>query len=313
MRVEEVLLLVDHAPAGDDGTATAHDACRAFECKRNVLEQKSCVDRKVVDALFGLFNKRIAEHFPREVVSDAVHLFECLVHRHRSYRYWAVAQNPFARFVDVLAGREVHHRICTPAHGPDHLFDFLFNRRSDRRVSDVGVDFREEVTSDNHRFAFRVVHVGRDDGAAFGEFLAHEFRRDGITVAAKNFVHLLVFADGDVFHFARDDAFAGVLHLSLVGAVFFQAFADPRFTEAFKSFLYINRLVGVAISATRIVNREHGAFRVVERNFAHGDFQIRKNLTGDINLARLWKRLEKAVGFRHIRSFCSITNQVQGV
>ena len=60
-------------------------------------------------------------------------------------------------------------------------------------------------------------------------------------------------------------------------------------------------------------DREHRAFRVVERNFAHGDFQIRENLAGDINLARLRKRLEKAVGFRHIRSFCSITNQVQGV
>ena len=64
VRVEEVLLLVDHAPAGDDRTATAHDARRAFERKRNVLEQKTCVDRKVVDALFGLFDKRVAEYFP---------------------------------------------------------------------------------------------------------------------------------------------------------------------------------------------------------------------------------------------------------
>src|SRR5207249_9738548 len=35
-----------------------------------------------------------------------------------------------------------------------------------------------EVATDDHRLAFRVIDVGRDDGATAGDFITDKFRRD---------------------------------------------------------------------------------------------------------------------------------------
>lgn len=45
-----------------------------------------------------------------------------------------------------------------------------------------------------------MVNIGRDDGAASGDFVANEFRG-------------AIFADGDEFHFRSDDAFSGKMEL----------------------------------------------------------------------------------------------------
>jgi len=78
-----------------------------------------------------------------------------------------------------------------------------------------------------------VVDVGRDDRAAASDFFAHELGRDDFRntgaeavpgmllleqAAGASFLKLHVFADGHVFHFWRDDAFARVVHLADVGA-----------------------------------------------------------------------------------------------
>ena len=102
-----------------------------------------------------------------------------------------VADDPFAGFVDVLAGGEVHHRVRAPADAPDHFFHFVVDRGGQRRVADVGVDLGEEVAAENHRLEFGMVDVGRDDGAATGNLVAHEFRRDD-------------FGDGRHRNFRRD-------------------------------------------------------------------------------------------------------------
>src|SRR6185295_5890240 len=99
----------------------------------------------------------------------------------------------------------------------------LLNVGSGGGVADVRVDFAPESDADAHRFEIAVMDVGRDDGAAAGDFAANEFGLD-----------LLAF--GDVGHFFGDQAFAGEVHLGHVaraigaGLVGF-AFFDPTITE----------------------------------------------------------------------------------
>ena len=195
------------------------------------------VDGEVVHALLGLFDQRVAEDFPGQVFGHAAHLLERLVDGHRANRHGRVAHDPVACGVDVLAGREIHHVVGAPTDRPHQLFHFFFNARRDGRVADIGVDLDEEVAANRHRLHLGVVDVGRDDGAAPGHFVAHEFGRDDARDAGAHGVahqallaacilHVLrhpfalaVFADGHVFHFGGDDAFARVVHLRDVTGV----------------------------------------------------------------------------------------------
>jgi hypothetical protein len=213
--------------------------------QRHVAEQHAGVDGEVVDALLGLFDQRVAENFPGQVFGLAVDLFQRLVDRHGADRHRAVADDPLARFVDVLAGGQVHHRVAAPADRPGHLLDLLLDAGAQGRVADVGVDLDEEIAADDHRLGFRVVDVVRDDGAAAGDFVADEFRGDffrqagaevlALVLAAEKVGHFLphfagrpqrfevgatvvVFADGDELHLRGDDALAGVMHLADVPA-----------------------------------------------------------------------------------------------
>ncbi len=232
------------APLGHDRAAARDDAGHALGRQRHVAQQHAGVDREVIDALLGLLDQRVAEDFPGQVFGLAVDLFQRLVDRHRADRHRRIADDPFARFVDVLAGRQIHHRVAAPADRPGHLVDFLADRRRHRRVADVGVDLHQEVAADDHRLDFRVVDVGRDDGAAARHFLAHEFGRDRFGVGMRGAERLarmlaahqsrpafrrigpealqalpgirarrMVFADRDVFHLRRDDALPRVVHL----------------------------------------------------------------------------------------------------
>src|SRR5690606_36352241 len=80
--------------------------------------------------------------------------------------------------------------------------------------------------ADDHRLEFGVIDVGRNDGAAAGDFAADEFRGDeigdgGAEGFALSYAYSFsphVFADGDEFHLRRDDAAAGVLELGDGGA-----------------------------------------------------------------------------------------------
>ena len=246
--VEKILLVMREAPFGHDGPTATDDAGHAFGGEGNEAEEHAGMDGEVVDALFGLLDEGVAEDIPGEVLGLAACFFEGLIDGDRADGHRRVAQDPFARGVDVFSGGEVHHGVGAPFGRPAHFFDFFPDGRGHRTVADVGVDLHEEVAPDDHRFVFRMVDVGRDDGTAGGDFVAHEFRRDFAgdslretaedggreftvrTLAAAGmllaqalavdvFRHVRevgathVFPDGNVFHFGSDDALAGIPEL----------------------------------------------------------------------------------------------------
>jgi hypothetical protein len=204
--------VVRQTPLGHDRAAAADDAGHPVGGQRHVAQQHAGVDGEVVDALFGLFDQRVAEDFPGQVFGLAVDLFQRLIDRHGADGDRAVADDPFARFVDVLAGGQVHHGVAAPADRPGHFLDFFLNAGPERRVADVGVDLDEEVAADDHRLAFRVVDVVGDDGAATGDFATDEFR-------------------GDFFRDAGAEVLAGVL-AARAGRPFFRPFC--RLTAAIR-------------------------------------------------------------------------------
>ncbi len=233
MRVEEVLLVVRQAPLGHDRAAAGNDAGDPLGGQRHIAQQHAGVDGEVVDALLGLFDQGIAEDFPGQVLGDAVDLLQRLVDRYGADRYRAVAQDPLAGFMDVLAGGQVHHRVGAPADAPGELLHFFLDRRAQRAVADVAVDLHQEVAADDHRLKLGVVDVRRNDRAAAGDFLADELGGDFLRdvgaeavprvllveqAGGPGFLQLHVLADGDVFHLRGDDAFLRVVHLRDVGA-----------------------------------------------------------------------------------------------
>ncbi len=187
------------------------------------------MDGEVVHALLGLLDQGVAEQLPGQVLGDAVDLLQRLVDRHGTDRHWRVADDPFAGFVDVLAGGQVHHRVRAPADAPGQLGHFFFDRRTQRRIADIAVDLHQEVAADDHRLQLGVVDVRRDDGTAPGYFVANEFggyflRNRGTEAlpgmllgeqaSRARFLQLHIFADGDELHLGRDDALTRVVHLA---------------------------------------------------------------------------------------------------
>ena len=110
------------------------------------------MDGEVVDTLLALLYQCVAEYLPCEVFCLTVDLFESLIHRHCAYRNGAVAQNPLACLMDVVASREVHQCVATPLAAPYSLLHLFFNAGSSGRIADVGVYLYEEVGADDHRF-----------------------------------------------------------------------------------------------------------------------------------------------------------------
>ena len=210
------------APLGHDRAAARDDAGDAVSGEMDVAEPHAGVDGEIIDALLALLDQRVLVAFPIELDGVAVDLLQRLIDRHGADRHRRIAQNPFAGVVDVAAGGEVHHRVGAPADRPHHLFHFLFHRRGDGGVADIGVDLGEEVAADRHRLELGVIDVARNDGAAARHLVAHEFRRDEqrhrgaetfavVMGGLRDVEHLLaaeIFALGDVDHFLGDDALA---------------------------------------------------------------------------------------------------------
>ena len=204
------------APLRQDGPAARDDAGHPLGGERDVGQAHAGVDGEVIDALLALLDQRVAVDLPGQLFGLAADLLQRLIDRHRADRHRRVADDPLACLMDVGAGGEVHHRIGAPADRPHHLLHFLGDRRGDDGVADVGVDLHQEVAADDHRLAFGMVDVRRNDGAAARHFVAHELRRDvigdggaeGLAVARRLAGTLAseVLADGDVLHLRRDDA-----------------------------------------------------------------------------------------------------------
>ena len=129
-----------------------------------------------------------------------------------------------------------------------------------------------------------MIDVVRDDGAAAGDFIAHEFRRNhgrnsgaiGLTrvLAAEQLgqtitlrarvlqvgqilLTLHVFTDGDVFHLRRDDALARIVHLRDVGPGFGTAgFAmqarETQFIQCFVAGTLATKVRGQVVQYFRV-------------------------------------------------------------
>jgi hypothetical protein len=157
------------------------------------------MDGEIVDALLGLLDQRVAEHLPGQVLGNAADLLQRLVERHRADRHRRELRMIQSRMLWMLRPVERSITVSAPQRDrPDHLLDLLGHRRGDGRVADIGVDLHQEIAADDHRLAFRVVDVGRDDGAAARHLVAHEFGRDEVgndsaeafAVADKRFLSL---------------------------------------------------------------------------------------------------------------------------
>lgn len=238
IRVEEILLVVGQAPFCHDGTAAGNDTGHALGGGRDEAEQYAGVDGEIIDSLFALLDERVAIDIPIQFFGASADFFEGLVDWNRADWGGAIANDPFAGLVDVLAGGKVHHRIAAPFSGPAHFLDFFFDGGSDRGVADVGIDLHEEVPTDDHRFELRVIDIRGNDRPAASDFGAYEFRSDlagnvgspslarvlfehavarGVGVHLDGAIRVLefrVFANRDVLHLGSDDAFASVVQLS---------------------------------------------------------------------------------------------------
>ena len=198
--VEEVLLVMRHAPLGQDRAAARHDAGDPVDGQGHVAQQHARVHGEVVHALLALLDDRVAVNLPGQFLGHAADLLERLVDGHGADRHGGIADDPLARRVDVPARGQVHDRVGAPERRPAQLLHLLVDRRRHHRVPDVGVDLHLEAAPDDHRLEFGVVDVGGDDRAAARHLVTHEARVEA-------------FADRDELHLRRDLAAPRVVHL----------------------------------------------------------------------------------------------------
>ena len=179
MGVKEILLVMGQAPLGQERAAARDDAGDAPGRERDIAEEHAGVHGEVIHALLALFQQRVAIKLPGQVLRFAAGFFERLVNGDRADGHGRIAEDPFARFVDVPPGGQVHHGVGAPLGGPAHFLDLLLDARGHRAAADIGVDLHQEICPDNHRLGFGVIDVGRNDRAAAGHFRADEFGGDG--------------------------------------------------------------------------------------------------------------------------------------
>ncbi|CDN45754.1 Putative uncharacterized protein [Paenibacillus sp. P22] len=234
MRVQEVLPMVGEAPGRHDGASPADDARNALRSQRHITEQHSGMDGEIIDSLLGLLDQRIAEHLPAEVLRFAVHLLQRLIDRHGPDRNRGVADDPFPRRMDVLAGGQIHDRIGSPAGRPRHLLHLLLDRGGHGGVADVGVDLHVEMPPDDHRLALGMVDVGRNDRSSRRDLGTYELR-------------LHPFPQGDELHLGSHDALPCVMQLGDVAPCESSQRQPAGWRENFRSPLGGFACVGEAI------------------------------------------------------------------
>ena len=85
------------------------------------------MDGEIIDPLLRLFDEGVAINLPGQFFRAAADFLERLVNWDCSDRDGRVANNPFARGVNVLACGKVHHSVGAPFRGPTHFLDFLLD------------------------------------------------------------------------------------------------------------------------------------------------------------------------------------------
>ena len=89
-----------------------------------VLLQQPGMDGHVVDPLPGLLLAHVEKVLRLHVVDVAAEFLEHLVDRHGADRHGRGVDDRLADRVDILAGREIHHRVGTVMDGHVELLEF---------------------------------------------------------------------------------------------------------------------------------------------------------------------------------------------
>ncbi len=92
---------------------------------------------EVINSLFALFDKCIAVYLPCQFLYITVYFLKCLIDRYSPHRYWAVADNPLAGLVYVVACREVHQCVSAPIAAPHGFFNLFLYAGRESGVSDI--------------------------------------------------------------------------------------------------------------------------------------------------------------------------------
>ncbi|MNI62084.1 hypothetical protein D3C73_1173890 [compost metagenome] len=79
--------MMRQTPFGHDRTAARHNARHTVGRHGNEGQAHARMNREIVHALLGLFDQRVAEDLPRQVLGLAIHFFQRLVNRHRANRH----------------------------------------------------------------------------------------------------------------------------------------------------------------------------------------------------------------------------------
>src|SRR5262245_54917782 len=173
-RVEKTLCVVRETPFRHDRAAPRNYSGGSPGGQRYVPQEHPGVYREIVHSLLGLFDQRVPVDLPGELLRLSRYLFELLIDWNRADWNRRISQDPFSRFMNVLSGGEIHHRVAAPFYGPTHLLDLFFDRRGDGGVADICVDLYKEVPTDDHRLRFRMIYVRRYDRAPARHFAANE-------------------------------------------------------------------------------------------------------------------------------------------
>ena len=155
----------------------------------------------IVHTLFALLDDGIAEDFPVQILCHTIDLFQCLVNRHGANGNWGIAEDPLAGGVDIVTSGKIHHGVRAPLGSPAQFGHFFLDGGGNRGVANIGVDFGEKFSPNDHGLRLGVVDIIRDNGAAASYLSANEFRIAVLTQCYE-------------FHFAGDDSLASVVHLS---------------------------------------------------------------------------------------------------
>mmetsp|Transcript_104637 Transcript_104637/g.293242 ORF Transcript_104637/g.293242 Transcript_104637/m.293242 type:complete len:275 (+) Transcript_104637:1065-1889(+) len=257
-----------------NGSTTADNTGQTIDRHGDVGQQNTGMDSPVVDSLLCLLDEGFAERLPSQVFGDTVDLFEGLVNGDRSNRNRRVSHNPLASFVNVLTSGQVHESVGTPKSTPLELLHFLFNRRGDGRVADVGVDLDLEHPPDDLRLKLLVILVGANNSTPTSDFGTDEFGFDTFSLRDKQ-------------HFLSDDTLLGKVHLSVTLKFTFTVF-DPLLSKFGESLLGVETL-----RSGRVIEIKVRLVRVFQVDATEWDVEDVTVFMSDrlVLLGRVWESL----------------------
>ena len=168
------------APLRHDRAAARDDAGDAVGGEVDVGQPHAGMDGEVVDALFALFDQRVACKAPRSVFNRiAVAFLQRLIYGNGADRDRRVAQESIRGWCGCCARWRDPSRCRRPSGSTTPSCRLL--PRHDEVTAELPIlalILVEEVAADDHRLEFAMVDVAGNDGAAARDFTAHEFRRD---------------------------------------------------------------------------------------------------------------------------------------